>query len=572
MLALDLGGTHVSAGRVDVERRTVEESVRLPLRSDADGDELLERILGAAADVVGDARVVGFASPGPFDYARGVAWLDHKLEALYGVDLRAPLAQGLGVPPDAIAFVNDADAFAVGEWWAGAAAGQHRVVGITLGTGVGSAFLVDGAIVDSGPAVPPGGEIHRTTFHGAPLEDSVSRAALIARYGEEGIDVEEIAVRARAGDARAREAFDDVSSELGAALAPWLESFDATCLVVGGSIAAAWDLVERGLRAALAGSERLELIARAQLLDEAALLGAARTAHARLSARERPLHELTVAEARAAQAAEIPAPADAYALETIELDGPVEIRLHRPPGNGALPLCVWLPGGGWVIDTMAVSDPACRRIAAHTPCAVAMVRYRLAPEHRFRTQLEDSLGAVRWLVDEAANLGLDPRRVAIGGASAGANLAAAVSLVARDEGDVALVAQVLVYPPLLYDPGAPSPPELGADGFTRTDADWCWSHYLARPEDGSNPLASPLLAEDLGGLPPALLIAAELDPLRDETLRYAERLERAGVAVELARFDGAAHGFFSLDDDAAHRAQRLAIEMLRRVFSVASAR
>jgi acetyl esterase/lipase/predicted NBD/HSP70 family sugar kinase len=583
VLALDLGGTHVSAGRVDVGRKTVVDSVRLTLPPDAGRDELVELILRAAADVAGDAGVVGFASPGPFDYARGVAWLEHKLQALHGVDLRARLSARLGVPPELITFVNDADAFLVGESWAGAAEGQRRVVGITLGTGVGSAFLADGTIVDSGPRVPPGGEIHRLTHRGASLEDSVSRAALIARY-DEGIDVDEVAARARAGDERAREAFDHVARELGEALAPWLQSFEATCLVVGGSIAAAWDLLEPGLRQALACSQRLETLLRARLLHDAALLGAARCASAAADQRHnphtsgghraagvRPLHELTVAEARAAQEAEAPVSLGEYEIETLALDGPVEIRLHRPPASRPIPLCVWLPGGGWVLDTMAVSDPACRRLAAETPCAVAMVRYRLAPEHRFPTQLDDSAAAVRWLVGRADALDLDPSRVAIGGTSAGANLAAAVSLVVRDEQEVVLVTQVLVYPVLVYDPGAPSPVDPGGDGFTRRDADWCWSHYLARPEDGSNALASPLLAEDLAGLPSALLIAAGLDPLRDEAVRYAARLEHAGVPVQLACFDGAPHGFFSLASDAADRAHRLVIDILRRAFSVASA-
>ena len=565
-LALDLGGTHVSAGRVDLERAEVVESVRISLPPDGSHDDLIDSILRAAVDVRGDATWVGFASPGPFDYARGIAWLDHKLEPLYGADLRTPLADELGIEPGAITFVNDADAFLLGEWWAGAAAGQRRVVGVTLGTGIGSAFLEDGMIVDSGLGVPPGGEIHRITHRGAPLEETVSRSALIARYGEPGTDVAEIASRARAGDERARATFDRFGSDVAEALAPWLEAFGATCLVVGGSIAAAWDLLGPALRSALAANQRLEAIARARLLDDAALLGAAYTAQLRFSARGRPLHELTVAEARAAQAAEVPAAGGDYELETLVLDGPVEIRLHRPPTAGPQPLTVWLPGGGWVLDTMAVSDPACRRLAAETPCAVAMVRYRLAPEHRFPTQLDDSLAAVRWLVGQADALGLDPGRVAIGGTSAGANLAAAVSLVTRDQ----LAAQVLVYPALLYDPGAPARIEPDPDGFTRRDADWCWSHYLARPEDGSNPLASPLLAEDLGGLPRALLVVAELDPLRDEAVRYAERLEQVGVDVQLACFEGAVHGFFSGEGGAADESQRLVMDLLHEAFALAS--
>ena len=572
VLAFDLGGTHVSAGRVDVEQATVGESVRLALPRAGGRDDVLACILLAAAQVAGDTRLVGFATPGPFDYASGVAWLDHKLEALHGVDLRAPLAATLDVPPEAITFVNDADAFLLGEWWVGAAAGQRRVVGITLGTGVGSAFLADGAIVDSGPAVPPRGELHRITHRGAPLEDSVSRAALISLYGDATVDVEEIASRACTGDERARAAFEHVSRELGEAIAPWLESFEATSLVIGGSIAASWALLERGLRAALEASRWRGTLVRARRLEDAALLGAAHAATPPSAGPARPLHMLTVAEARTAQAAEVPAPAGEHELETVELDGPVPTLLYRPPADAPMPLCVWFPGGGWVLDTVAVSEPACRRIAAETPCGVALVRYRLAPEHRFPAQLEDCLAALRWLVDIAGVLGLDRRRVAVGGTSAGANLAAAASLAMRRERGIGLAAQVLVYPPLVYDPGAPRPVEPGEDGFgfTRRDADWCWSHYLAQPAAGSNPLASPLLAEDLTGLPRALLVAAEFDPLRGEAMRYADRLESAGVPVRLACFDDVPHGFFSDGGSAADKAQRLAIEVLREAFSLAS--
>jgi acetyl esterase len=574
--ALDLGGTHVSAGGVDLERVRVDESVRIALSPGAGRDALLAQIVRAATDVAGDAEGVGFAVPGPFDYANGVSWIGHKLEALYGVDLRAPLADGLGLPPRAVRFVNDADAFVLGEWWAGAARGRRRVVGVTLGTGIGSAFLADGEIVDSGPDVPPAGEIHLVSYQGSPVEKAVSRAALIARYGVPEVDVEEIASRARGGDERAAVAFDEVATSLGHVLAPWLRAFAAECLVVGGAIAAAWDLLRPGLASALDELGELETIVRTTLLGDAALLGAAyhaserheRPARAsRRAARARQLHELTVAEARAAQAAVIPGGSDAYALETHDLAGPVPIRLYRPPSREPLPVCVWLPGGGWVLDTSAAAEPACRRIAAETPCAVAAVRYRLAPEHRFPIPLDDCLAATLWLREQAPVLGLDPRRVAIGGTSAGGNLAAALTLLGREREDLGLVAQVLVYP--LLHQGARHEDPVGELAFDARDVDWCWSHYLERPEDGLSPLASPLLADDFAGLPPALIVTAGLDPLRDEAERYAERLRRAGSPAELRRFEGVPHGFFGDARvlAAADAAQIAVVDALRTAFS-----
>jgi acetyl esterase len=588
VVALDLGGTHVSAGRVDLQHARVDESVRIALPPAADRAALLEWIVGAAKDVTGDVDAVGFAAPGPFDYANGVAWIGHKLEPLYGADLRSPLADALGVRANAVCFVNDADAFVLGEWWAGAAKGHRRVVGATLGTGLGSSFLADGRVVDSGSNVPPAGEIHRLSYRCAPVEQSVSRAALIERYGQPEVDVAEIAIRGRSGDERAVAAFRDVAVALGEVFAPWLRAFEATCLVVGGSIAAAWDLLFPGLRSVLDDLVRLEVIARGAHLDDAALLGAAyhaaecrreRTRRqvevlraARVAAGARSLHTLTVAEARAAQAAEPVARHDAHRLDVRDLEGPVPIRLYLPSSVAAerVPVCVWLAGGGWVLDTLAAAEPACRRISAETPCAVAAIRYRLAPEHPFPVPIDDCLAATLWLLARAAPLGLDPRRVAIGGTSAGGNLAAAMTLLARERPDLDFAAQLLVYPLLIHDPGREPADEPGDElFFGARDVEWCWSHYLARPEDGSNPLASPLLAGDLGDLPPALVLTAELDPLREQAERYADRLRDAGTRVELATFDDVPHGFFALTGtlDAADEAQAAVIATLQAAFA-----
>lgn len=279
VVGLDLGGTHVSAGRIDPATRTIEEYVRLELPAGASRGKLLARIVDAVTTVGRDrVGLIGLAVPGPFDYANGVSLLTEKLEALHRVDLRRELRSALRPARPAIAFVNDADAFLLGEWWAGAAAGHRRAVGVTLGTGLGSAFLDDGQIVDTGPSVPPEGSLHLVSYRGRPVEETVSRRAAIAHFGDPALDVHDLARLARGGDERARLVFTDLSYALGEVVAPWLTSFQATCLVVGGSIGRSWELIKPGLREALAETKHLETIARATQIDEAALLGAAHVA------------------------------------------------------------------------------------------------------------------------------------------------------------------------------------------------------------------------------------------------------------------------------------------------------
>jgi glucokinase len=279
--ALDLGGTHVSAARVDTAAAAAEGLVRIPLPPAASGPQLLGAIVGAATQIATPpVERIAVAVPGPFDYEAGICRISHKLQGLYGLDLRRELAGSLGLARQAIVFLNDAQAFALGEWWAGAARGHARVVGVTLGTGLGSAFLADGRPITSGPRVPPGGEIYRLDFRGRPVEEAISRAALLGRYdGPAGsdLDVEQVAARARAGDARAAEVFSALASALGEFLEPLVRAFNPSCLVVGGSIAYAWDLLEPVLADALAGVAGLTL-ARAERIEDAPLLGAARFA------------------------------------------------------------------------------------------------------------------------------------------------------------------------------------------------------------------------------------------------------------------------------------------------------
>jgi glucokinase len=277
--ALDIGGTHVSAGRVRLSGATVEPGARLRLAYS--GAPVLERILEAARSVATpETDRFGVAAPGPFDYAAGVCLVSHKLPGLYGVDLRRELAVALGLAGGSVSFVNDAEAFLLGEWWAGAARGHARAVGVTLGAGFGSAFLASGRIVREGPGVPAEGELYRRSFRGAPVEETISRGALLTRYGADpdtGPDVQQLAERARAGERRARLVFEKLGADLGAFLRPSLEAFGPTCLVVGGSIAHAWELLRPTLAHALAGDRRL-VVTRATRIDDAPLLGAARRA------------------------------------------------------------------------------------------------------------------------------------------------------------------------------------------------------------------------------------------------------------------------------------------------------
>jgi glucokinase len=279
--ALDIGGTHVTAGRIHIQSATVDPGTRIRVAFPTAGEPaLLGRIVEAAAAVATpEVRHFGVAAPGPFDYAAGIFRISHKLPGLYGVNLRRELGAALDlIDGNAISFLNDAEAFLLGEWWAGAAQHHKRAVGITLGTGLGSAFLEHGRIVRSGLRLPVGGELYRLAFRGAPVEESISRGALLARYGSEReTDVEQIASRARAGERRARVVFRDFAADLAEFLVPPLEAFAPTCLVVGGSIAQAWELLEPTLVKRLTALRPM-VVTRAAKIDDAPLLGAARHA------------------------------------------------------------------------------------------------------------------------------------------------------------------------------------------------------------------------------------------------------------------------------------------------------
>ncbi|HYB43207.1 MAG TPA: alpha/beta hydrolase [Candidatus Methylomirabilis sp.] len=224
--------------------------------------------------------------------------------------------------------------------------------------------------------------------------------------------------------------------------------------------------------------------------------------------------------------------------------GEIAVRLYSPGGAGPHPVLVFYHGGGWVIGDLYTHDGVCRSLTNAAACAVASVDYRLAPESKYPVAPEDSYAALGWIVANAARLGVDPRRVAVGGDSAGGNLSTVVALMARDRRGPALLQQVLIYPVTSDDLDTPSYHE-NATGYvlTREAMRWFWRHYLVRPEQGEEAYASPLRATSLAGLPPALVITAECDPLRDEGEAYAARLRDAGVPVALTRYTGMFHGF-----------------------------
>ena len=227
---------------------------------------------------------------------------------------------------------------------------------------------------------------------------------------------------------------------------------------------------------------------------------------------------------------------------------PIPIRIYTAVAEGPFPCLVYFHGGGWVVCDLDTHDAVCRAIARRAGAVVVAVDYRLSPEYRFPAAVEDCYAATAWVAANAARLRIDPRRIAVGGDSAGGNLSTVMCLKARDEGGPALALQVLVYPVTnLASFDTPSYREF-AEGYylTRAEMEWFRGHYLARIEDAQSPYASPLLARDLRGLPPALVITAECDPLRDEGEAYAKRLAEAGVEVTCTRYGGMIHPFFSL--------------------------
>lgn len=227
-------------------------------------------------------------------------------------------------------------------------------------------------------------------------------------------------------------------------------------------------------------------------------------------------------------------------------DGSLPVRVYNPSPGTSLPLMVYFHGGGWVIGNVEVQDKPSRALANAANCVLASVEYRLAPETKFPGPAEDCYAATRWLAAHAHEFGADRDRVVVGGDSAGANLAAAVSLMSRDRGGPPIAHQMLLFPVTAPARGTESASYTdNADGYmlTRGAMEWFWDHYLYSPEDGKNPYASPLHASSVAGLPSATVITAEFDPLRDEGIAFAKRLTDVGVDVHTQTYDGMIHDF-----------------------------
>jgi acetyl esterase/lipase len=262
-----------------------------------------------------------------------------------------------------------------------------------------------------------------------------------------------------------------------------------------------------------------------------------------------PAHEVPVDQARAgheAETAHMSGPGEPVAeVRDVRIPAPageIPARLYRPEGDGPLPLVVYLHGGGWMLGSVASFDTLVRALANAAGTCVLSVDYRLAPEAPFPAGLDDCLCAVRWAAACAADLGADPRRLAIAGDSAGGNLATVVAR--RLRGEVDLRMQVLIYPVTDAGCNTASYRDFGErHGLTAASMQRFWNLYLDGA-DGLHPDASPLRAEDLAGSPPAFVLTAGFDPLRDEGEAYAEALREAGVEVECHRYEGAIHGFW----------------------------
>ena len=248
------------------------------------------------------------------------------------------------------------------------------------------------------------------------------------------------------------------------------------------------------------------------------------------------------------------------------------IRIYAPreakPGE-RFPVLLWFHGGGFVIGDLDTHDPACRALATQAECLVVAVDYRLAPECKFPAAVDDSMAALRWLALHAPEIGGDPARIAVGGDSAGGNLAAVCSILARDDGYPKLAHQLLIYPCTAPEPETPSHRQF-AEGhlLTRNTITWFYKQYVRSPREFNDFRFAPLVAKDLSNLPPALVLVAGYDPLRDEGVDYAKRLIEAGNRVTLVNYEGMIHGFYLMGGavDAARRALSQSAQALKEAF------
>jgi acetyl esterase len=267
-----------------------------------------------------------------------------------------------------------------------------------------------------------------------------------------------------------------------------------------------------------------------------------------------PIYTLTPAEAREAMlkarkifVAEPPAIARVEDREMPGPGGPIKLRLFADSKAPNLPLLLWFHGGGWVIGNLDTHHDLCCRLARHTGALVVSVDYRLAPEHKFPACVDDAVAALHWAAHHGAEIGGDPARIAVGGDSAGGHLAAVVSQVARDAGGPTVRFQLLVYPAVLHDLTAPSMIRNAKGYFLETEGmRWFYSHWFKNPKDVESPLAGPMRAKSLQGLPAAYVVTAGYDPLCDEGTAYAKRLKESGVRTLHKHYEDATHAFFTM--------------------------
>lgn len=248
----------------------------------------------------------------------------------------------------------------------------------------------------------------------------------------------------------------------------------------------------------------------------------------------------------------LPPPEPIAKVEDSAIPGPaaqIPIRVYTPEGEGPFPLLVYYHGGGWVVGDLDTHEGTCRSIANSAGCVVVSVDYRLAPECKFPAAVDDSYAALEWVAANAKSMNGDPARIAVGGDSAGGNIAAVVAILARDQNGPRLSHQLLIYPVTDVSCLDTDSHRQCADGYmgTKADMEWCRDHYITSTEDTRSPLVSPILADDLSRLPPALVITCEFDGLRDEGEAYARRLKQAGVPARYSRYNGMIHGFFSME-------------------------
>jgi len=269
---------------------------------------------------------------------------------------------------------------------------------------------------------------------------------------------------------------------------------------------------------------------------------------------------------------------DIHRFEDRDIDGsggkiPIRIYTPRELASGEkLPVLVWYHGGGYVIGDLDTHDSACRALANEADCIVVAVDYRLAPEHKFPAAVDDCFAALKWVVKHADEINVDGTRIAVGGDSAGGNLAAVVSILARNAGSPKIAFQLLIYPVTAPEPETKSHHAF-AEGYllTRKTITWFFTQYIRSSKDVTDFRYAPLEADDLSSLPPSLIVVAGYDPLRDEGVEYAEALIHAGNRVRLSNYEGMVHGFYLMGGmvDASRRAISESAAMLREAFAPA---